>query len=130
MLSLTVVSVPLAAAIIYWSTAGGRATSIGRGVEPPIQRRGAAPLTVGVSAIRPVWLSVTVDGTRIIERTLAADEPPQRFDAQYDVVLTAGDAAAIAMTINGAKAAPLGGAGETVTTRIDPTNYRLHLAAP
>jgi hypothetical protein len=44
-----------------------------------------------------------------------------------EVVLTAGDAAALDVTINGAPVRALGRAGQVVTVRIDPANYRSFL---
>ena len=43
------------------------------------------------------------------------------------MVMTAGDASAIAMTFNGAEARPLGKAGEVVTARFTLTNFKNYL---
>jgi len=43
------------------------------------------------------------------------------------MVLTAGDAGAIALTLNGADAKPLGKAGEIVTRRLNLANYKDYL---
>ena len=45
-------------------------------------------------------------------------------DVRRELVLTAGDAAAIAMTLNGIDAKPLGKAGEVVTWRVNPANFK------
>jgi hypothetical protein len=45
------------------------------------------------------------------------------------MVLTAGDASAITMTLNGADAKPLGRAGEVVTARLNLTNFKDFLQA-
>jgi hypothetical protein len=43
------------------------------------------------------------------------------------MVLTAGDAAAIAVKFNGADGRPLGNAGDVVTARFNLTNYKDYL---
>jgi hypothetical protein len=52
------------------------------------------------------------------------------FDVERDVVLTAGDPAALDMTLNGAGARPLGAAGRSVTVRMTPSNFKQYLATP
>ena len=52
------------------------------------------------------------------------------FEFGQSVVLTAGDAAALAVTINGEDARPLGSAGQVVTVRVTPTNFKGYLATP
>ena len=44
------------------------------------------------------------------------------------MVLTAGDAAAIVLTLNGAPARPLGKNGEVVTVRVNPANFKDYLS--
>jgi hypothetical protein len=43
-------------------------------------------------------------------------------------VLTAGDAGALRVMLNGAAARPLGAAGEVVTRRLTPANFMDYLA--
>ena len=45
-------------------------------------------------------------------------------------MLTAGDAMALAVTINGEEARPLGSAGQVVTVRVTPANFKEYLVAP
>ena len=45
------------------------------------------------------------------------------------VVLTAGDAEALMMTLNGAETKPLGRRGQVVTTRFNLTNFQEYLAS-
>ena len=95
---------------------------------PPIA---AAPdaaerLTVGLSARKPCWVSATVDGQKAIERLLQSGEQ-QTLEVRREMVLTAGDAAAISLTLNGADAKPLGKSGEVVTTRLSLTNFKDYL---
>lgn len=80
-------------------------------------------LTVGLSVTRPCWVSAMVDGQRVIERLLQAGTQT-KLDVTQELVLTAGDASAIAVTLNGAEAKPLGGSGEVVTTRFTPVNFK------
>lgn len=92
--------------------------------------RPAAPiedkLTVGLSVKSPCWVSATVDGQKKIDRLLQAGER-QSIDVRREMVLTAGDAGAIALTLNGADAKPLGKTGEIVTRRLNLANYKDYL---
>jgi hypothetical protein len=45
-------------------------------------------------------------------------------EVRREMVLTAGDASAITLTLNGAEARPLGRAGEVVTTRVNLSNFK------
>jgi hypothetical protein len=83
-------------------------------------------LTIALSVKRPVWVSATVDGQKAIERLLQPGEQ-QTVNVRREMVLTAGDASAIAMTLNGAEARPLGKAGEVVTARFNLTNFKTYL---
>ena len=83
-------------------------------------------LTIALSVKRPVWVSATVDGQKAIERLLQPGEQ-QTVNVRREMVLTAGDASAIAMTLNGAEARPLGKAGEVVTARFNLTNFKNYL---
>jgi cytoskeletal protein RodZ len=148
-LRLALVSVPTAGLILYLGAAGGRATSVARQqprspatviAEPapaPLPGSASSPvegatvadrLRVALSASRSCWLSATVDGTKVFEREVGAGEQ-QTFDVRRELLLMAGDAAAITMTLNGAAARPLGQAGELVTTRLSPTNFTEYLVA-
>ena len=96
---------------------------------PPLLAAPASTqLTVAVTAKRPCWVSATVDGRKAIERLLKAGEQ-QTVTVHSDMVLTAGDASAIALRFNGADARALGKAGEVVTARINLTNYKDYLQA-
>ncbi len=83
-------------------------------------------LTIALSVKRPVWVSATVDGQKTIERLLRPGEQ-QTVDVRREMVLTAGDASAIAMTFNGAEARPLGREGEVVTARFNLANFKNYL---
>jgi cytoskeletal protein RodZ len=83
-------------------------------------------LTVSLSVSRPCWVSATVDGKKTIERLLQPGDQ-QRIDVRREMVLTAGDASAIALTLNGVEARPLGKTGEVVTVRFNLTNFKDYL---
>jgi len=85
-------------------------------------------IMVGVSALRPCWVSATVDGTTAIQRQLRAGER-LTMEVQQEIVLTAGDAGAITLTLNGQNARPLGKDGEIVTTRLNLSNFKEYLAS-
>ena len=84
-------------------------------------------LTVGLLATRLCWVSATVDGQKSIARLLQAGER-HTMDVRRELVLTAGDAAAITMTLNGAAAKPLGPSGQVVTARVNLTNFKEYLS--
>ena len=85
-------------------------------------------LTVRVSATRPCWVSATADGQKAIDALLRAGEE-RTVEVRSQLVLTAGDAAALTMTINGEATKPLGQAGQVVTVRLNPMNFREYLPA-
>ena len=85
-------------------------------------------LSVGLSVTRPCWVSATVDGQKKIDRLLAAGDR-QTIEVHREIVLTAGDASAIDLTLNGAGARPLGRPGEVVTVRMNPANFKDYLQA-
>jgi cytoskeletal protein RodZ len=80
-------------------------------------------VTVTLSVKRPCWVSAAVDGERRIERLMQPGEQ-QTIEVKRELVLTAGDASAIALAFNGAAARPLGKAGEVVTARFNLNNYK------
>jgi cytoskeleton protein RodZ len=80
-------------------------------------------LLVGLMVKRAVWVSATVDGQKTIERLFQAGEQ-RTVEVRRELVLTAGDATAVALTLNGADARPLGKTGEVVTARLDLANFK------
>ena len=91
-------------------------------------RRAARRASTGrkLAVKRPCWVSATVDGERRIERLLQPGER-QTIEVRREMVITAGDASAITLTLNGAEARPLGRAGEVVTARFNLANYKDYL---
>jgi cytoskeleton protein RodZ len=93
---------------------------------PPANTASVEPLTVVLFARRPCWVSATSDGRKAIDRLLQAGER-RTLEVRGDLVMTAGDASAITMTLNGAEAKPFGKPGEVVTVRLNPANFREYL---
>jgi cytoskeleton protein RodZ len=87
---------------------------------------GAVALVVNVSVSRGCWISATVDGRKQFERLFQPGDQ-RTVEIHRDMVLTAGDAGAVTMTINGAEARPLGKPGEVVTARMNLTNFKSFL---
>jgi len=149
-LRLIIVSLPIAAAVVYL-TASGRLSSRSASPERPPAPAAAPPsgvpatvpdpapaptpappapikadrLAVSLTASRQCWLAITADGQKR-ERMLQPGER-ETFDVRRELVMTAGDAAAITMTINGVRAKPLGKDGVPATVRLNPTNYKSYL---
>ena len=93
---------------------------------PPANTASVEPLTVVLFARRPCWVSATSDGRKAIDRLLQAGER-RTLEVRGDLVMTAGDASAITMTLNGTEARPFGKPGEVVTVRLNPANFREYL---
>ncbi len=82
---------------------------------PPASAAAAVPApTAEVSTVRKVWVRVTVDGQKVIERELPADARiPLTPTSQ--VVIRAGDAGAVRVAIAGKDQGPVGRDGEVAT---------------
>ena len=144
---LVLLSIPIAGAILYFTTVGRRGASSAAETTPAPTAttlvndpaRVVAPasvttspsdrLTVALSAIGECWVSATVDGEKKVDRLLRPGEQLV-MDVHQELLLTAGDASAIAITLNGAGARPLGGPGQAVTVRLNPANFKDYLANP
>src|SRR5262245_23169538 len=121
---------PAAPAASETTVASPPAASVPAEPPPPVTTPAPAVvdrLTVGLSARRPVWVSATVDGQQALGRLLQAGEQ-QTLEVKREMVLTAGDAAALSMTLNGAEARSLGKSGQVVEARLNLTNFREYLA--
>jgi hypothetical protein len=82
----------------------------------------SAALTIVLAAERQCWIRATIDGGRVIERLLEADEELV-VTARESVLLRVGDAGALATTINGKPAQRFGAAGQVITRQITVQNY-------
>ena len=123
------VAAPAAVATVHTSSPSGSAATPAPAdasaaldaVEPVADR-----VAVVVVARRACWVSATVDGEKVVERTLQAGEQ-QTFNMRRELVLTAGDAGGLSMTLNGAPAKRLGESGKTVTVRVTMANFKDYL---
>lgn len=88
---------------------------------PPPAAGPAAPLPLQVElvALRKVWVRVTVDGDRAIEDEVEEGQR-LRFGANRSIVVRAGDAGAVTISVDGQAAAPLGRAGQPATRTLSP----------
>ena len=91
-------------------------------VDLRLPSRTSAPLVVLLAFDDACWFSVSVDGTRTPSRTVAAGERIE-FAVQQSITLTAGNAGALSMTLNGRPARALGAAGEVVTRTIPASGF-------
>jgi cytoskeleton protein RodZ len=146
-------SAPIAGVVLYFGAAGRRARSapaeptakavslsgLARATAaasldaakpaPPLDPAVPADrLMVGLAATGPCWVSAVVDDERVLDRQLQAGER-QVLEVRRELVLTAGDAGALTLTLNGASARPLGKPGARVTTSVNLTNFKDYLAA-
>jgi cytoskeletal protein RodZ len=146
-LRLLVISIPIAAALLYFGMtssdvpppeeereaprpAGTTAESpVVRASAPPAEERATDGLTVTLAATGPCWVSAVVDGERVAGRELQGGER-QQFEARRDIRLTLGNPAAVSMTLNGDAARRLGAAGRPVTLLLTPGNFREFLVTP
>ena len=82
-----------------------------------------------LSVKRPCWVSASVDGERRIERLLQPGEQ-QTIEVRREMVLTAGDASAIALDVQRRRRRGRSGkTGEVVTARFNSTNYKDYVQA-
>jgi cytoskeleton protein RodZ len=86
------------------------------------------PLVVQLHANGEVWIEATADGERKAYRLFEEGED-LRLDAQKEIRLLVGDAAAVNYTINGEPGRPLGGAGTVREISVSPDTYK-SLTAP
>jgi cytoskeletal protein RodZ len=88
-----------------------------------------APFVVGIVASDLCWLSVTVDGNRLLARNLQAGERLE-YRVRSRMTVIAGNASALAVTLNGKAARPLGGPGRVVTATITADTFQSFLQQP
>jgi cytoskeleton protein RodZ len=78
------------------------------------------PLTLEVRPVRPVWITASADGERVLFRTVNTGERVT-IEAIDRMTLRVGDAGALAFSLNGAPGRPMGRSGEvrefTVTVK-------------
>jgi cytoskeleton protein RodZ len=84
-------------------------------------------LSIDLNATGPCWVEATADGVGRVHRLMDAGDRAT-VTAQHEVMLRAGDPAALAFSVNGAPGRPLGEAGRVVTVRITAENHRAFVA--
>jgi cytoskeletal protein RodZ len=150
---LVLISIPIIAAVIYFSThrsllGSNRPAAVSEepspaepahnAMESPQAASGAVPgalapaappavrpsgLTMEIAPKASCWVSVTVDGDPTFSSLMKAGEKRQVV-AREEVLVTVGDAGAFAYTLNGSAGKPLGAPGEVVSKRITLSNYK------
>lgn len=129
---LIVLSVPVAAIILYFSVANHRAPSVEAEPIAATAARADAPVAhvaVEITAVRACLLTAGVDGQPLVDTRLEAGGR-QSFDARTELTLTVSDPSAIEFTINGQRGRALGAGGVMTTVRLTPANYQGFVAAP
>ena len=79
-----------------------------------------ASAVTGLTTLRPVWVRVTVDGERVLERELPAGEHVP-LSPRETIVVRAGDGGAVRLALEGKDQGVLGEDGRAVTRRYDVT---------
>ena len=109
--------------------AGGPVATVAEPVSPP-----PAPVEVAAAAVAPEplaivlrprgesWVSLTVDGERVLARIMQAGEE-ESYEAEDEINLNIGNAGQFGFAINGQEARSLGGRGEVATATITRENY-------
>jgi cytoskeleton protein RodZ len=97
----------------------GSAAPTTEGVTPtePIAPTVDEPIAVSILAREECWLSLSIDGQKVIGRNLQPGERVQ-YRAKRAADVSLGNAGAIDLMINGKPAKPLGARGQVVTKTI------------
>ena len=135
-LRLVLISVPVAAILLYFTIASRPApeaspqaapgaaasTTLGSSASVPPSGQRAGRLTIEIIASRACALTASIDGGPSLDVRL---EPGGRraFDAARDLLLTVNDPAAIEWRINGIAGRRLGSPGQTATAHLTLDNY-------
>ena len=78
-------------------------------------------LTLVIRASRDCWVTASADGQRVVYQLLAAGSE-RSLTGSREIVLRAGDAGALRLTVNGRDAGTFGQSGEVRQARITPGN--------
>lgn len=130
-LRLVGLSLPVAGLIIYFGMSGRAPAGGEAGPAVPVESAEAVaigeptsgPLHIGIHPDAPCWVALTVDGELIFSRWMQPGEREVRA-AREEIVLNTNDAGALAFTLNNRRGRRLGAVGESVTVRINQTNYQ------
>ena len=82
-----------------------------------------SPLSIELAPKSACWLSVTVDGRQVFAGLMNAGDK-RVVNAEKQIALSVGDAAALHYTLNGRAGKPLGAAGKVVNARITLANVQ------
>lgn len=145
LLTLILVSIPIAGGLLYFTLRprpaadaappsvpqvgdtrndpAGQAPPATSTQAPTVPASRAVALTLEVHPTAPCWVTLTIDGRRVLGRLMHAGER-QVHEAREVAVIEVGDAGAFAYTINGQPGKPLGAAGEVKTARITRETVR------
>lgn len=85
--------------------------------DPPVVPQ--SPVHVEIETTGECWVQAWADGASTLAQLLPEGER-HVFDANEELVIRIGDAAALAYTVNGKPGRPLGVSGQPVTVRIKP----------
>ena len=110
--------------------AGGPVAAIAEPVSPPppapieVEETAAVrePLALVLRPRGESWVSLTVDGERVLSRIMQAGEEAS-YEAEDEITLNIGNAGQFDFEINGQEARSLGGRGEVATATITHENY-------
>ena len=111
--------------------AGGPVAAMAEPVPPPppapveVEAAAAAvrePLAIVLRPRGESWVSLTVDGERVLSRIMQAGEE-ESYEAEEEITLNIGNAGQFDFAINGQEARSLGGRGEVATATITHANY-------
>jgi cytoskeletal protein RodZ len=144
---LILVSIPIVALVIYFSTrrtppavmqsaptgqsapapaaetTQPSATTPDAGTAPTPAVATASGLTMEISPKASCWVSVTVDGEPTFSGLMGPGEKRQ-VSAREELLVTVGDAGAFTYSLNGRPGKPLGAPGEVVSKRINLSNFK------
>jgi cytoskeleton protein RodZ len=139
---LVLVSIPIVALVIYFSThrrtaalaihpPASESTTTGEATPEPVAAPAPAVaalatvsgLTMEISPKASCWVSVTVDGEPTFSGLMNAGEKRQ-VSAREEILVTVGDAGAFTYALNGRPGKALGAPGEVVSKRINLSNFK------
>jgi len=79
--------------------------------------------TVSVHPTGPCWVSLTIDGDRVLARVMT-DGERESYEVNNQLVLNIGDAGTFSFSIDERPGRSLGGGGQVVTVEINQSNYQ------
>jgi cytoskeletal protein RodZ len=98
-------------------------------VAAPVEIAADGPLSIAVTASGPCWVQVEVDGRVVLERELRPGDR-ELFEIDEAFSITAGNAGALSLSVNGREVRSLGGSGRVVTVNLTRDNFRDFLVEP